>query len=148
MANGLQNYDPQAVVLVVGGQQIVGFAEGSMIECSRNSDGWTEQVGAQGDVVRNKSADKTGTIKITLQQTSPSNAILQALQALDDENGTGTAEAQITDSTTPDALVHCENAWVKKLADFKRGKESGDVEWTMATNSLQIKHAGAPYVGQ
>lgn len=73
------SYDPTNVHLTVNGNKIVGFAEGTMISGSRNTDKQSQNVGSKGEVTFVQSADKTGTIEITLKHNSASLSDLKSL---------------------------------------------------------------------
>jgi len=64
-----------------------GFAEGTFITSSRNTDNTRQVVGAHGDVALTLNADRTGTVTVTLLQTSETNRILASIQAAQDETG-------------------------------------------------------------
>lgn len=74
----VKSYNAKDVTLTIDGAYITGFAE-SMITCEKNEDNFTSSVGAQGDVVVNEVNDPRGTIKFTLQATSPARRYLDAL---------------------------------------------------------------------
>jgi hypothetical protein len=89
MANTLRPYSPEVVTTNWGAiMPIRGFEEGTFIEVARASENTRTKVGAQGDVGITLNADKTGTVTITLMQTSESNRLLSALQASQDSEGT------------------------------------------------------------
>lgn len=100
-------YDFKKVSVIVDGTFIVGFMDGEPIQVEKNEDDITPHVGAGGDVTYAESADQTGTITLTLKQTSASLPFLQQLrkskkifpiQIIDSNNGTyraGGSEARI-----------------------------------------------------
>lgn len=72
------NYDPADCVITIGGVYITGLAE-DMVSCEKDEDNFTPKVGAQGDVVVNRSHNKLGTITVTVQGTSPQKSYLLGL---------------------------------------------------------------------
>ena len=72
-------YDPKKVSLIVDGQYIVGFHDGTFLAAEKNEDNVTPHIGAQGDVTYSESADNTGTITFTVKQNSSSLQFLQRL---------------------------------------------------------------------
>lgn len=74
-----QTYDFKKVSVIVDGQYIVGFMDGTVITCEKNEDNIIPHVGADGEVTFAESADNTGTITLTLKQTSSSLPFLQRL---------------------------------------------------------------------
>lgn len=73
-----RNYDPKDCVITVGGVYITGLGE-DMVSCEKDEDNFTTAVGAQGDVVVNRSHNRLGTITVTVQGTSPQKSYLMGL---------------------------------------------------------------------
>lgn len=76
MAN---SYDPKKVSVIVDGQFIVGFMDGTFVNTEKNEDNIIPHIGAQGDVTYTESADNTGLITLTLKQNSSSLPFLRSL---------------------------------------------------------------------
>lgn len=88
MAQTLTPYSPANVFVDWGSfLQITGFAEGTSIDVVRNTDNTTSVVGMQGDVGITLNADRTGTVTITLMQTSFTNRMLARLQSEQETSG-------------------------------------------------------------
>ncbi len=129
-------YDPLKVTLVVGTVAITGFAEGSMIEVERNEDAIYPYVGTQGEVAIAESADKTGTIKITLMQTSPS---VQYLNTLAKQKGDEAAFAvSIVNMNTNGVSASGTKARVKKMAAEAYDKEVTEREFEIFVSDLDM----------
>lgn len=102
-----ETFDFKKVTVTVDGTIITGWAEGEVISVEKNEDDVIPYVGADGSVTYAESADQTGTITLTLKQTSSSLPVLQNLrkskklfpiQILDVSTGTyktGGTEARI-----------------------------------------------------
>lgn len=71
-------YDPKDCVVMVGGVYITGLGE-DMVSCEKDEDNFSTAVGAQGDVVVNRSNNQLGTITVTVQGTSPQKDYLMGL---------------------------------------------------------------------
>lgn len=76
----METYDFKKVSTIVDGTIITGYMDGEPISVSKNEEDVAPHVGAQGDVVYAESADETGTITLSLQQTSAVLPILTALR--------------------------------------------------------------------
>jgi hypothetical protein len=135
MPSSVQTYDPAKQIAIFAANQITGFADGTFIEIERNADAFTLAMGADGQGARAKSADKSGTIKFTLLQTSASNDVLSAQQQLDELTGAGLAGFMLKDAGGRTVAV-AQTAWVKKPADVKLSKDIEGREWTLETDSL------------
>jgi hypothetical protein len=75
----VRTYDPNNVTVMADGQFVTGFAEGSFVECEQDEDNFSTKISAQGDVAVAISNNPTGTITITLSQTSPSVSLFDQL---------------------------------------------------------------------
>ncbi len=71
------------------GIPIEGFAEDDCIDIEFDSEGYQDQVGADGRVVRYKSADQRATITFSIMATSPSNKLLSAMYNADLKSPSG-----------------------------------------------------------
>ncbi len=138
----MKNYDPKDILLIVAGSPVTGLAEGTFVVAARNNDTFTTASGADGEPARAQSNDKSGTITITLLQTSAANDVLSAAHALDERQGDGVFPVLIKDlnGTT---LVQAETAYVAKPADVEYGREIAEREWVIATPELNIFAGGA-----
>lgn len=75
----IEQYDVKEVMVVVAAVPLTGFADGTFVVCGRVEDMYSESVGAQGNVTRNRNRDPRGEIRVTLKGESPSNMHLEAL---------------------------------------------------------------------
>jgi hypothetical protein len=76
----LYNYSPEAVIVVVGGLPIDGFAPGTMVACDVARDSVAFSEGATGLKAKvTRTSIPLGTIKMTLMQGSRGNSILTQL---------------------------------------------------------------------
>lgn len=138
----LGSYDPQKVVASLAGIQLSGFAPGTFIKVSRNEDAFALAVGADGGGARTKNANRSGRIEMTFLHTAPVNDALQALYVIDDATGAGVGPFMLKDLSSDIGLVHAQNAWIMKLPDFERGKESGEITWIAETLDVEMFHSG------
>ena len=139
-----RTFDPLSNVITLGAITIGGYADGTFITISRESDGYTDEAGAGGDVVRTRSRDKRATVTITLQAASPSNDALSAIAVLDEEtplpfNTTKAFEMREVGGST---VAGGPEAWVMKVPDIERAKEAGTVEWRIRVASCRMKVGG------
>lgn len=138
----MRSYDPTEVTQVFNGVIIDGYAPDTFIKASRNNDGWTLQMGNSGSGARSRNPDKSGTVEFTLLTSSPANAFLMAFAQADELSGAGVGEYQAKDRGTLLAKVSAQNAWIKKIPDWERAKEVGNVTWTIESDNLNIFHDG------
>lgn len=116
-------YDFKKVSVIVDGIIITGFMDGEPISVSRNEDEATPHVGADGEVTYSESADETGTITLTIKQTSPVVPLLTALR-----KSRKLFAVNITDSNTRAYKVGGTQARITKMPDRSIGTEVQGVE--------------------
>lgn len=136
-----KTYDPKEFSVIVGGHIVGGYDDGTFIKASRNNDAWSVKVGADGEGARAKSNDKSGTLEITLLQTSASNDVLSGFALADELNNGGQVPVLIKDSNGT-TVVAAETAWIKKMADVEGSKEVGNRVWILETDSLTMLVGG------
>lgn len=74
-------YDPGDKLVVVAAVPVSGYGPDTMIEVDYTEDGADITVGADGETVIVFNKNQSGSITLTLLQTTPSNALLQAVSA-------------------------------------------------------------------
>lgn len=122
-------YDPRQVAVFVDGQEIVGFAEGTMISVERSNPRWSADVGAKGEATAVRSADDTATATITLKHNSVSNQMLYQLWAEQDEPGRTISFSVVDRNFDGDVSVSGSDCKIVNLPPFTRGAEVESVEW-------------------
>jgi hypothetical protein len=136
----LYTYDPKDLVLTVGGVAISGYADGEFVSVERTNDAFSMVSGADGDVSRAKSNDKTGAITITLAQTSLSNDVLAGFARLDEESNDGVVPV-IAKDLNGTSVFFSGSAWVRKVPASAFAKEIQTREWVLDCADLEI-HVG------
>ena len=134
-------FDPSQVIITWGAILFSGYADGSFVKVTRNSDTFKTTVGADGTVARTRSADKSGNVEIDLMQSSATNDLISAQAAADELTGAAAAPLQIKDLMGR-TLVIAKLAWVRKPADVEFGKELGSRKWVFDCDRLDLSHIG------
>ncbi|MED4979396.1 DUF3277 family protein [Geobacillus stearothermophilus] len=116
-------YDFKKVSVIVDGVYITGFMDGEVIQVEKNEDDVIPHVGAGGDVTYAENADRTGTITLTLKQTSSSLPFLQQLR-----KSKRIFPIQIVDSNTNAYRVSGSEARILKMPNRSWGNEVQGVE--------------------
>ncbi len=132
-----KTYDASGVSVSFNTYNLTGFAEGTFITVSKNEDAFTQQIGADGEGVRSKTNNRSGTITLTLMQSSDSNETLSQIYYLDKLSNTGSGAFFIKD-TNGTTLVLAKSAWIRKMPDIEFGKESSNREWVFESDSLEM----------
>jgi hypothetical protein len=124
-------YNPEKVIVALGSHIASGYADDSFITVEPSGDGTTMKVGCDGSVNRSVSPNRSYSIKVALQQNSPTNEFLMTQYEKDVENGNGTFPIVIKD-LMGDEQFSTDVAWVTKPASWGRGKEATNREWELA----------------
>ena len=131
------NYDPKLVSMIVGGNIMSGFGDGTFIKVSRNEQAFNLKVGVDGEGTRAKSNNKSGKYEITLMMSSDSNDELSALAAADELSGTGAVPVLLRDGS---GRTVCASAtgWVQKIGDREFQKEASTVTWVIESDEIDM----------
>lgn len=85
---GLHVYDPRQVHMLWGGIPVSdGIAKGTFITVSRNAKSWRLERGSDGEVVRVRSDDTTGIVRLSLMPGSKINSVLSSVAITDEVTG-------------------------------------------------------------
>jgi hypothetical protein len=114
-----------------------GFSDGTFLEVDRNEPTWNTVVGADGLVTRGKTNNFTGTVTLTLKQSSPSNDILSGLMAIDEATNRGVFPILIKD-LSGDSIYFGGRCWVTQYANSTFGKDISDRQWTLMMDEADI----------
>ena len=140
------NYDPKDVVVICGGIVISGYADGSMVKLARDADAYAKFVGTDGETSRVRSRNKSGSLTITLAQTSPSNDALSVFAMLDETSNAGVFPVLVKDNSGRSVFASAAG-WVKKLPDSEFGKEVASREWFIDLADLNMLVGGNATAG-
>lgn len=137
-----KNYDPGRVVGNWKGIPFLGFMDGTFLTAERNEDAFSMSVGAQGDVTRVRSRNRTGTVTLTLQASSPTNDLLTAQAVLDELSGLSYGPLQIED-LNGNTLILAAVAWIKKAPSAEFATDASGREWVFECADLDMGIGGA-----
>lgn len=118
-----ESYDPKKVNVIVNGLYLTGYMDGTFVSAEKNEDNTIPHIGAHGEVTYAKSADNTGTITVTLKQTSPSLAALMQLANSDVD-----FPVQVIDANSSKRRVGGNECRMLKTPTIEFGAEVSGVE--------------------
>jgi len=122
-------YDIKDVNVIVDGVVITGLAEGSVITSEKNEDNFSTHVGVKGEVTFAETNDPTGTITITLKNTSPHVRYLESLANRAGQNAI--IGVQIIDLNTNAVNVSGNECRVMKSSDKEYSNEETEREYNI-----------------
>lgn len=129
------NYDPANVLFSWNGIIISGYASGSMVQVERNEDGFSQEVGATGDVVDIASKNRSGKVTFNLLASSIVNDQLSTKALLDESFGTGVG-ALFLKELNGTTVIQCENARLVRIPNKGFAAEHTPVEWMLQCDKL------------
>jgi len=132
----LKSYNAGEVAIIVGTRAMGGLAEDTFVNIQRDEQLHTKQVGADGEVTRSKTNNKSGMITITLQQTSDSNDYLTGLA-----NNDSIVPITVTDLSGR-TVAFAQQAWVQDFPDVELARDSGTREWVIDCANLELLVSG------
>lgn len=138
---GFAQYDPAEVQIIVDGNPLSGYADGTFCEIEFDEQQWNKVVGADGLVSRSKTNSYSGTITVTLLQTSNGNDILSALWNKDRRSNTGVFSVLIKDSLGR-TRASAEKGWIQQIPNQTFSKETESREWTIDCANLFVTVGG------
>ena len=133
----LRTYDPKSVVVSIGGVPMGGYADGTFLLIDRDENAFTKVTGADGTSTRVKSNNRSGSMTITLKQSSPSNDILSGFAALDELSNTGVVPILIKD-LSGNSLYFSATGWIQKFPSSEFGKEINNRDWILDLVDVDI----------
>lgn len=138
----LYDFIPESTSINWGGINFTGFAEDTFITASRNSANTSSSVGADGSVGLTKIADKTGTIEVTLMQTSSTHRYLSAIQAAQDIDDAQLVRANMS-IIDPSGGFICiaKGVHIMQAPEVSLGSDQNPKTWTFFAERLMYVEA-------
>lgn len=133
--NPTATYDAAATAIVVDGLLVTGYAPDTFVEVEYNENKIERVVGAEGEVTRKRSTDRTGRIALTLTQASDFNSTLLEYAKSDRKDGSGVFSVSVKDDTG--RVLHSSPlAWVREVPKFGYGVKAGTRAWIIETAEM------------
>lgn len=137
----VKTYAAIEVQVVVGTRALRGKSEGSFVKLARDEDSFSKKVGADGEVSRAATANKSGTVEVTLDATSEDNAYLQQLMNTDENTKNGIVPVKVIDNSGTFVGLSTQS-WVRKPADQDLGRDVKERTWILDCASLELTGGG------
>ena len=139
MAIALQNftYTPSGIIAILNGHIIQGISADSSVTVTRSANMFEVVPGIDGSWSRIKSSNFSGTISVSLHQTSPSNDALGAFATADELSESGSGLFLLKDKSGRE-LVTAAVAFIQKRPDLNYSTSMSDRTWTFASGYIDI----------
>lgn len=136
MSNGLPTYGSRRASVNWGGVAFEGFSDDAIVSMERNSDLTDEAVSADGKVATSINPDRSGTVTVSLMQTSPTNAILSAVLNIQEERDELYKVGLVAEEDSG-VIAVANNAYLKKAPTVGLSKTQQTYEWTFFCDELK-----------
>ena len=133
----VRTFDPKQVIVTIGGVPMSGFSDGTFLEVDRNEPTWNIVVGADGLVTRGKTNNFSGTLTLTLKQSSPSNDVLSAFMAVDEATNAGVIPVLVKD-LSGNSIYFSARAWITQYPNSTFGKDITDRQWVLSMDEADM----------
>lgn len=137
----LRDYSPSAVSMTWGAIGFTGFGEDTFITVSRNEDNSNNTVGADGSVGITVNANKSGTVEVTLMQTSPTHRYLSAIQLAQDADDTVFRANMTVKDPSGGFLCKVQNAHILTPPEVSLGSDQNEKTWTFFAERIDYTDA-------
>ena len=131
-----ESYAAALVAASFNAVPLTGMADGQFIGADKNVDGMTLTVGADGESAVAISADESGTVTITLLNTSISNDYLSRCANLKVRG------QLIVKDLSGRMVLFAQDAWVKKQSTVNKSKQVESNAWVFETGNLEMTNNG------
>jgi hypothetical protein len=123
----VKTYNPKEVRVTIAGLIVSGYGDSTSVTITRNEPNrYNEHVGAQGEVSRTATTNRTALLKIVLKQTSPFNQTMQTIEAT---LNAAKFHVQVSNKSDLKYLAGGTECWIKTMPDKELGGEEQMREW-------------------
>ena len=137
-----KTYNLAQVSISINGVPIEGFGESDAISFEPNSDLYESAVGADGEVTRSATNDRSGTITITLMSTSLSNLKFSGFMALSKALGAADKFIISVNDTNSGDFFLATNAYIQKEPNSTYARNASEREWTLYAANVTTAFTG------
>lgn len=141
----MKEFNPNHIIIAFGEVLLRGYAEDEFVTVEHTSDAFTKATGAQGDTVRIKTNDESGTVTVTLLASSAANGELSLIAAADRAAGglrAGVRPIFVKDLNLT-TLCSGGEAWIRKVPTVSYSRGVPVREWIFDVAKLDMTLAGA-----
>ncbi|AMR57311.1 hypothetical protein vB_PsyM_KIL3b_0065 [Pseudomonas phage vB_PsyM_KIL3b] len=139
---GLLNYSPNDVTITIAGlYSVTGFAEGTFVRITKDTQQVTTTRAMDGTMSRIKSPDTGWKVEITLAQSSSGNDILSTLWNADKVTGMGKFPLFIKDGSGS-TMFMAATAWIEEIPEITFSSQMETRTWRFAATDVIVNIGG------
>lgn len=131
-------YDPSSVSITFAGKPLEGFVSDNFVSITRESPLYTSKRAMDGTVAITQQRYSRWTVKITLQQSSPSNNLLDGVQKIMFEKNITAMQflPLIIKDHSGDTMFFAKDVWLEQVPEQSFGSGMGTREWLFVCNDV------------
>jgi hypothetical protein len=133
----VRTFDPKSVIIAIGGVPMSGFADGTFLEITADTQQFTKVIGADGYATRVKTNNYGGVMTLTLSQSSPSNDVLSALLNADRVANAGVVPILIKDLSGT-TIIFSATGWIQQFPDSAFGNAINNRAWAFDLAEMDV----------
>ncbi len=133
----IETYSPDEVAVIIGVLSLSGYGPDTFVAVEREVETFEKVVGAKGEVARKKSSNKSGTITVTLLQTSADNLSLSALALVDEVSGAGTFPIIVKDASGT-TVCAAGDSWISAYPPVEFANSIGVRVWVFHCSNINM----------
>lgn len=138
----LRNYSPSDVTITVAGlYSVTGYAEGTFVKITKDTQQITTVRAMDGTMSRIKSPDTGWRIEITLAQSSSGNDVFSTLWNVDKVTGMGKFPLMIKDSSGS-TMFMAASSWVEEVPDIIFSNQLEGRTWVLRATDVIVNIGG------
>lgn len=134
-------YAADEVRILLNGLPVSGLADGTFVSIESDEQRYVKTTGADGSTSRARTGNKSGSITVTLQQTSPANELMTGFMLADDAGNQGVFSVLVKDSSG-NSLHFANAAWIQNAPTAEYGKEINNREWVLDCGIIEHFYGG------
>lgn len=137
-SNQLFSYNADDVSIWLGPIRFEGLAEDTFVNGSRETKVWrAKRASIDGNITRSKSTNRSGSVQVMLDDTSPTNLLLTGLIKIGEDTGKDILPLSIADRSTRDILA-AGLAWLTGYPEgWSKAAEAGTTTYDIDCAVLQ-----------
>lgn len=133
----VRSFDPKAVIISIGGIPVSGFADGTFLEITADTQQFSKVIGSDGFATRVKTNNYGGVMTLTLAQSSPSNDALSALLNADRLANAGVVPILVKDLSGT-SIFFSATGWIQQFPDVTYGNTINNRAWTFDLAEMDV----------
>jgi hypothetical protein len=138
----LASYSPSDVTITVAGlYSVTGFADGTFVRISKDTQQITTVRAMDGSMSRIKSPDTGWKVEITLAQSSSANDIFSVFWNVDKVTGLGKFPLFIKDGSGS-TMFMAATAWIEQLPDVSFSNQMETRTWKFCATDVLVNIGG------